>query len=290
MKTKDTKAKDAKAKEVKPKKLWVSILIHGSIIIAILVLMAVSSHFLLRTSTRHGVHCTVPELQGVSLNEAMQIAKENNLKIHINDSLYVSEFPGGTVLDQLPKSGVEVKPGRTVYIVINAFAKRKVKVPYVAGRSLRQAKNMLDVAELEIKNIKYVPDMATNYVLSQSFGGQAVVSSTNLEATVGSGVELTVGVSKDDPYTRVPNVVGLSVREAKGRIWESGMNVGRINIDEGVNLLRDKNAKVYLQSSVSHSLIKWGETLEITVTMDQKKIDDATAKARKEDLIYEASM
>lgn len=57
--------------------------------------------------------------------------------------IVVPAYEGGIVLDQLPEGGVEVKPGRTVYITINSFRQKMVPVPYVAGRSLRQAKNML---------------------------------------------------------------------------------------------------------------------------------------------------
>ncbi len=266
------------------------ILINVAIIIGVIVLIAVAAHFLLRVGTRHGVRCQVPEFKGISLVEAEALARKSDLNIFINDSLFVPSKAGGMVLDQLPAAGVEVKPGRTIYVVINAYGKRMVKIPYVAGRSLRQAKNMLDVAELEIKEIKYVEDMATNYVLRQSYQGRSIVSDSKIEAPVGSGVELTVGVSKDDPYTRVPNIVGLSVKEAKSRIWESGLNVGRINIDKGVNLLEDSGAKVYVQGIAANSLSAWGSFMSITVTLDQKKVDSASSAAHKADLEFEKSL
>ncbi|MFI3280720.1 MAG: PASTA domain-containing protein [Rikenellaceae bacterium] len=266
------------------------ILTNAAVIIAVILAIAIAAHFLLRAGTRHGVRRTVPEFKGVSLQEAEFLAKQNDLQIYINDSLYVTAQPGGTVLDQLPAAGVEVKPGRTIYVVINAFGKRMVTVPYVAGRSLRQAKNMLDVAGLEIKHINYVSDMATNYVLSQSYNSRSIVSSSKVEAPTGAGIDLTVGVSTDDPYTRVPNVIGLSLKEAKSRIWESGLNVGRINIDKGINLLKDLNAKVYIQGEAANGDAKWGQSMSVTVTLDQKKIDAATAAAHKADLEYEKSL
>ncbi|MFI3285147.1 MAG: PASTA domain-containing protein [Rikenellaceae bacterium] len=261
-----------------------------AIIAAVIVAAAIAAHFLLQIGTRHGAHCTVPQFKGISLREAEALAKENDLNIFINDSLYVTEYPGGTVLDQLPTVGAEVKPGRTVYVVINAFGDRMVEMPYVAGRSLRQAKNMLDVAGLEIKQINYVTDMATNYVLEQSFEGQRIEPRTKKEVAVGSGVVLKVGVSREDPYTRIPNVIGLSLREAKSRIWESGLNVGKINIDEGVNLLKHKNAKVSLQSAAANSSASWGSYLNITVTLDEKKLKSAVSKANKADVEFEKSL
>ncbi len=264
-----------------------SILRNAGIIAAIMVAIAILSHFGLRLATRHSTHCTVPDFKGVSLNEAHKIALRNDLTLHINDSLYVATYPGGTVLDQLPAGGVEVKPGRTVYIIINAFGDKMVKIPYVAGHSLRQAKNILEVAGLEISKINYVSDMATNYVLESSYNGKVISESSSLEAVVGDGVTLKVGVSGNDPYTSVPNVIGLSLKEAKGRIWESGLNVGNINTDEGVNLLRDKDAKVYLQGVAANQSARWGATLSIRLSTDKAKIESAVATAIKEDIKYE---
>lgn len=263
------------------------VLTHAAMIVTVILIIAIASHFLLRMGTRHGARRTVPEFKGISLPEAELLAQSSDLNIYINDSLYVAAYAGGTVLDQLPAAGVEVKPGRTVYVVINAYGDRMVDIPYVAGRSLRQAKNMLDVAGLEIANIKYTRDMATNYVLEQSFKGRKVEAGAAVEAVMGAGIDLIVGVSEKDPYTRIPNVIGLSLKEAKSRIWESGLNVGRINIDKGVNLLKDKNAKVYIQGAAANSSSKWGASMSVTVTLDQAKVDAAVAEALKAEEEYE---
>ncbi|MFI3333219.1 MAG: PASTA domain-containing protein [Rikenellaceae bacterium] len=276
---------------MKNKPITVRTILKNLAFIAVtIILAAIAAHFLLRAGTRHGTRRTVPEFKGISLREAQQLAAENDLAIYINDSLYVSEYAGGTVLDQLPAGGVEVKPGRTIYVVINAFGERMVEMPYVAGRSLRQAKNMLDVAGLEIDKINYTHDMATNYVLEQSNDGARITSSTKREVPMGSGVVLKVGVSYDDPYTRIPNLIGLSLREAKSRIWESGLNVGRINVDEGVNLLRHKNAKVYIQGAAANSSASWGSYINITVTLDESKINSAVSVANKAEKEYEKSL
>ncbi len=275
---------------MKKKKLIVRFSIHVGLMVAAVLAIAISSHFLLRSGTRHGARRTVPTFKGISLPEAELLAQANDLILFINDSLYVPAYAGGTVLDQLPASGVEVKPGRTVYVVINAYGDRMVTIPYVAGRSLRQAKNMLDVAGFEISRIKYTSDMATNYVLKQSYRGRDIDVESTLEAPAGSGIELTVGVSENDPYTRMPNVIGLSLKEAKSRLWESGLNVGRIDLDQGVDLLKDKGAKVYIQGRAANQNISWGTSISLKVTLDAEKLASAVEEARKADLEYEKSL
>ena len=129
------------------------------LIVLIILAMAVIAHFVMQAGTRHGARRTVPDFSGIALGEAQRIARANDLRLHINDSLFVPAYEGGTVLDQLPEGGVEVKPGRTVYITINAFRQKQVPVPYVAGRSLRQAKNMLEIAGLRSSVSSTVPTL-----------------------------------------------------------------------------------------------------------------------------------
>ena len=159
--------------------------------------------------------------------------------------------------------GVEVKPGRTVYVTINSFRQKSVTVPYVAGRSLRQAKNMLEIAGLEIEELIYRPDMATNYVLEEYCDGRPVQATSRIEAEMGSGVTLYVGVEAGSETTPVPLVTGYGLREAKSRLWELGINVGRVNYDEGINLLNQKQARVYRQSPAAEQTVRLGDRVEV---------------------------
>ena len=250
-------------------------------IAAIILVMAVVAHLVMQLGTRHGSRCTVPDFAGIRLDEAQRLAEKHDLKLHINDSLFVPAYEGGIVLDQLPEGGVEVKPGRTVYITINSFREKMVPVPYVAGRSLRQAKNMLEIAGLEIAELVYRPDIATNYVLEEFCKGQPVTAETRMESEMGSGVTLYVGVEENNIGTIVPQLVGFALQEAKGRLWELGLNVGKVDFDEGINLLNQKKARVYAQIPVAEYTIALGARVDLKLTLDEKKIAEQVALAEK---------
>lgn len=114
-------------------------LYHLTMIVLTIVVLLLVAHFAMQIGTRHGSHRTVPDFTGLGLDEAIHLAHRTQLRLQVNDSLYVPAYEGGVVLDQLPHEGTQVKGGRTVYVTINSFAQKKVDVPYVAGRSLRQA-------------------------------------------------------------------------------------------------------------------------------------------------------
>lgn len=273
-------------KPVKNKTLWQRL--RGNrlawnlfLIVVIMLALAISAHLLMQLATRHGARCTVPDFSGIALADAEQLAKKHDLELHINDSLFVPAYEGGIVLDQLPKGGVEVKPGRTVYITINSFRQKMVPVPYVASRSLRQAKNMLEIAGLEIKELIYRPDMATNYVLEEFYERQQILADSHIEAEMGSGITLYVGVEPSENNTFVPQVVGLSLHDAKGRLWESGLNVGKVIYEEGINLLNQKQARVYAQSNPAEQGLALGTPVDLMLTLDLDRVKRVRAEAEK---------
>lgn len=251
-----------------------------ALIAAIVLALAVAAHVVMQIGTRHGSRRTVPDFSGVQLLEAQRLARRSDLRLQINDSLFVPVYEGGIVLDQLPKGGVEVKPGRTVYVTINSFRQKMVPVPYVADRSLRQAKNMLEIAGLEIAQLVYRTDMATNYVLDQYLGKQKITEASSVEAEMGSGVTLYVGVQPGHGVTVVPQVIGLSLRDAKSRLWELGLNVGKVTFDSDINLLNQKDAYVYIQNPAAERRTQLGAKVDIRLTLDTRKIADRLEEAR----------
>ena len=189
--------------------------------------------------TRHGERLTVPDYLGENVRVAAPDAKTHELEIIISDSLYIPGYEGGIIVDQIPRGGAEVKSGRKVYVTINSFTQKMVRVPYVAGRSLRQAKNMLDIAGLGIEKLIYEPDLATNYVLAEVVNGITMKNTTEIDIPVGAGVVLKVGVNSESNTTIVPKTIGCSLREARSRLWEQGLNVGKVVFDDGINKLSE---------------------------------------------------
>ena len=268
------------------KKFWTwlkryTILYHLVVIALVFLSVAIVSFIAMAIGTRHSARRKVPDFVGLRLNDAEYFAGRRNLEIVINDSLHVSTYPGGVVLDQLPKGGVVVKPGRKIYVTINSVRQRMVDVPYVAGRSLRQAKNMLETAGLTIDHLEYAEDMATNYVLAEFVGAEEVLEdSLVVRAEKGSGVILRVGVAPND-MTAVPQILGRTLYEAKSRLWESGLNIGEIEFDEGMPALERNRAKVYLQSLLPTEEAAYGDRVSLHLTLDAVKVDSAIVREER---------
>ena len=254
---------------------------HAVLIVGVVVAILILSSVMMNIITRHGTHRTVPDFMGVKITDVEQTAKKRGFRIVIVDSLFVPAYEGGIVLDQLPKGGVEVKAGRKVYVTINSFRQKMVKVPYVAGRSLRQAKNMLEVAGLGIEKLVYEEDIATNYVLAELVNGKELNEQSNVEIEMGEGVVLKVGVEPEKNTTIVPKAIGQGLNAAKSRLWEQGLNVGKINFDEGVNLLNQKDARVYKQSINHNASVELGSAVDLWLTLDEESVKKSSVASDK---------
>lgn len=223
--------------------------------------------------TRHNQYIKVPTFKGMTLDSAKIFAINNGLILEINDSINVSGIPGGTILVQNPKAEVKVKEGRRVFVTINSYNKSVVEIPYVTGFSLRQAKNNIQVAGLEIKELIYKDDIATNNILEQIFNGATIEKDSHIKTELGTGITLIVGKSSKDSITIIPDLLGLTLYEAKSRLWESGLNVGTTTFDKDISNTLVSSAKVYAQSiRPIMASAHLGETISLGLTNDNTKI------------------
>lgn len=235
---------------------------------------------LLNLYTRHGQRYEVPDLMGSTVDSAQMVAhRSGSLELVVIDSIYMPKFRPGTIIDQSPKVGSSVKSGRKVFITINAMNPKMEVVPYVTGFSLRQAKNMLEGKGFEIDKLVYRNDLANNNVLSQSVGGKVIGDGQNLKVPLSSKVTLVVGRNNDTPMPVTPKVVGLSLRQAKSRLWEIGLNVGEIKVDGDISAGNMDGAKVYRQNPNQLTRADYGSRVTLWVTDDNSKIVDGSRKS-----------
>ncbi len=248
---------------------------------AIVVLATVAS-LLLNVFTRHNKYKEVPDYVGVKIEAVEKQARKERLRIEVIDSIYAPIYDGGVVLEQVPAAGTEVKSGRRIFVTITSHTQKMVPVPYVTGYSLRQAKNMIEMAGLEIAELKYVNNIATNNVLAEMHGRDTIRRNSNMQLEIASGLTLVVGRGDGAKPVEVPKLIGLSLSEAKSRIWERGLNVGKITFDEDINLVNQKDAKVYRQGPSFGRYAQLGEKVSITLTLDEKKTSDGSNAADRD--------
>ncbi len=143
-------------KMLKPKKPAVVVVIINILVMIILAfVLGWIAMTWLGYWTDHGKTAIVPSVKGLPYDQALATIAEAGMVCELSDSVYDDKAKRGSVIEQNPRPGNEVKPGRTVYLTVNAFYPRMITVPALTDISLRQARSIL--SGLGIKNIVEVP-------------------------------------------------------------------------------------------------------------------------------------
>lgn len=300
--TKETKEKEkksmaktkAKAKEgVKSFYERHHIISHIILICLVGIALIIALYIGLKIGTRHGNTIAVPNYLGMSVDDVRAHAKREGLEIVVRDSVFDSDVAGGVVVDQLPKLStkrtVTVKPGRKIYVTINAYNRRMVDVPYVAKQTLRQALNQLERAGLTIEKLNYEPNLtSTDYVVRQSIEGREISPSTATKVPFATGVTLSVTYRRDEQYTVVPRLVGMRLSQAKSTVWDRGLNIKEVVYDATVTDFKQRReAKVYKQSLHQSAGAQRGSEITLYMSCDKHLVDSLTKISDRDARAYE---
>ena len=179
---------------------------------------------------------------------------------------------------------VTVKPGRKIYVTVNAYTRRMVEVPYVAKQTLRQALNQIERSGLTISKLVYEADMtSTDYVIKQKVGNKEILPTTQHRVAVGTGVTLHVSYQQQEQNTHTPRLVGLNLQQAKNTLWDNGLNLKKVVYDDSVeDLIARRKARVYKQSSKIGSSQRRGSEVTLYLTCDEALADSMSVIAAEE--------
>ncbi len=223
----------------------------------------------LRLYTHHGQAISVPNLTGLTFDEAGEVVSSRKMSIEVLDSIYATDMPRGTVVKQNPPPNSKVKVRRRIFVTMNAVNPEKVFMPNLVSLSDRQAMLALENAGLELGEISYKPDFAVNSVLQQKTDGSVIEEGTLIEK--GSRIDLVLGMGLSNETTGVPDLQLLDLAAAKAAISNRLLNFGLATYDQSVKNKEDSlNAWVYRQNPDydGFSRVKKGMEVFVWLTVD----------------------
>ena len=147
----------------------------------------------LNSYTRHNDATQLPSVKYMPIDEATYILQRYGLRYEIIDSIYNENATPGIVMEQFPAPDSKVKEGRVIYLTINAFTPRTIRVPHLINTSVRQAKAQLASVGFKNIEIQYKESPYKDLVLDIKQNGQSVVggeqvaASTTIVLVVGEG-------------------------------------------------------------------------------------------------------
>ena len=107
--------------------------------------------------TRHNEAVIVPDVKGLSMNEAKSFFDNTELRYNVIDSVFSNDVNPGAIVEVVPEPGSKVKEGRIVFVTINALTAQMAIIPEVADLSFRQAYALLRSLGFKNIEVKFVP-------------------------------------------------------------------------------------------------------------------------------------
>jgi eukaryotic-like serine/threonine-protein kinase len=232
-------------------------------------LLVLTGWIWLRTYTRHDVAVKVPDLKGMTLQEAGDVLERHELLVEVIDSVYNDEAPKGTVVVQDPPADREVKPDRRVYVVMNAREPKMINMPALVNLSKRQAISVMEIVGLKVKDMQYRPDPCVDCGVAQLHKGQPIAAEARVRR--GEAITLVLGSGANGERVLVPDLRGSSMTDVRMVLNMSSLNLGVVVECRGCNTSGDSAfARVFRQSPAasSNNFIAMGAAIDIWLDTD----------------------
>jgi beta-lactam-binding protein with PASTA domain len=172
---------------------------HFLMMALILVGLGVIFYLLLSAYTRHGqIPVEVPNVQELRIDKAIRLLEDHGLSYAVTDTVYREGIELMSIVSQNPESGMKVKKGRKIYLVINAEDLPMVEMPDLAGKtSFQLAVKMLKSKGLELGERIERPDPSIQSaenepVLEQRLSGQSEEIAPGTPVRMHSKIDLVV--------------------------------------------------------------------------------------------------
>ena len=209
----------------------------------------------------------VPDVLNMQYEDASKRLRQAGLtaikSYHVK---YLSGVDSNIVLSQMPEAGVEVKPGRNVYLVVNKLEKPSFPMPDLLGRPELDAQETAARMDLKLQNVQIssVTKAEENgRVLSQSIPAQTMVKA-------GSAVSIIVGrfeVSAEGmKKLTVPDVLGMSLDQAKQAVADAGLKLGKVTTEYSASLVPNT---VISQKPAVNAYVSPDQLVELTVVTSE---------------------
>lgn len=138
----------------------------------------------LQIFTKHGESDIVPKVENMSYTQAIKVLHDHGFRVDIRDSIYKEDVKPGFVIEQFPKSGATVKPGRKIFLYINAVHPKEVVIDddnnprEDALKSFSFRQGMARLEELGFKNIRVMRVLGDNDCIVKVTANGKVVKKT----------------------------------------------------------------------------------------------------------------
>jgi serine/threonine-protein kinase len=166
-----------------------------------------------------GREVDMPNLVGKTSADVQSLLRARGLQLKVADRVY-SDLPANTVVRQSPPAGEHMKVSQDAHVVLS-LGPQNVRIPELAGESIRVARIQLLEAGLQLGEVTILPvaNLPTDTVVQQN-----PLSGTRAASL---RVNLLVAQGNLQPAYVMPWLVGMQLPEAERLMASGGLKVAK---------------------------------------------------------------
>lgn len=216
-----------------------------------MILLLCATAFVLTGGTRR---LSVPEVVNTNLDAATTRLESMGLSLEVAEKVYDDNTLPGTIVEQKPQQGTQVKNGETVSVVV-CMGPESAAVPDLDGMTQEEAANALAPLGLHVGVVTHRQDSdAPRGTVIEQYPEQGEVLEN------GGTVDLTLS---DQPLMRdVPNVLGKTLEETRQRLKEYDLQLGDVHYEYATGY---DVGEVFRQSPESGTQLRQGDSVNVWV-------------------------
>ena len=259
-------------------------LFHWKVLVNLLLAAAVFTGLVwltfrwLEIHTNHGKEIPVPNVMNKSVHDAIKILDDSGLEYEVDSFKYDPKYRPFQVLQVYPSPGSRVKDGRTIILKVNPRTWAQVSVPDVLDRYKGLAFRQLEQVGLKVGDTIFEPNIQRDAVIRMLYNGSTLKPGALLPRF--STIDLVIGAGPKRNIS-VPNLVGLTVQQAKAIIAQNLFEVGLVEYEDGGS---DESDIVYYQDPASFDVRDQG--MQIDIWASKKTPAEMSGKISQLNSIY----
>ena len=192
----------------------------GIAIIGIAILGFLVGVFLQLGGNLFGQDVVVPEIEGMTIQEADEELKKVKLTMEVIDRQNHDEIEVDHIISQHPAAGQNVKEGRNIEVILS-LGSELINVPGLVGETISEAEILLRNAGFSKGVFEGIYDdrFAEGLVISQD-------PTAGSKAAEGEKINVMYSKGKTPERVSMPSLIGLSLNQAKNLLAENNLEMG----------------------------------------------------------------
>ncbi len=211
----------------------------------------------LELHTNHGKEIPVPNVMNKSVHEAIKILDDQGLEYKVDSGTYDPKYKPFQVLNMFPKPGSRVKNGRIIEVRVNPRTWGKVTIPDILDRYKGLAFRRLAQVGLKVGDTIFEPSIQRDAVIRMLHNGVVIKPGSQLPRF--STIDLVIGAGPKRNIA-IPNLVGLTVAQAKAIVANNLFEIGLVEYEDGKG---DDTDIVYYQDPAGGDLRDQGMQVDL---------------------------